>query len=443
MSELSGQDSYNHPGDAFWMPFTANRLFKPAPQIITSASGLFYQSKQGHKILDGSSGLWCCNLGHGREDIINAASRQLKKLDYAPCYQIGHELPFQLAERLLKYLPDAFGQVFFVNSGSEAAETAMKIALAFQQLRGHSDRVKLVGREKGFHGAGFGAISVGGIENNCRLFPNLLKHTLLLPAIKNAPFIKGEPPADPFQEKALEDVVNEHTADSIAAIIVEPVCGSGGVLIPPAGYLKRVRALCDQYDILLIVDEVICALGRLGTPFVSHDCFGVVPDIITTAKSLTNGVVPMGAVFVRQEIYDRFMVPDNTLVELFHGYTFSANPLACSVAMACMDICEKEGLYHRVQSIEGYWQEGVHSLRGLPHVKDIRNIGLMAGIELEPEEEALPGKRTWNLFRSCFDHGLLTRANGEVLALCPPLITEKHHIDQMIDIVSTQLKHLK
>ena len=442
MSDLSGINASDQKSNAFWMPCTANRLFKPSPQLVTSASGLFFTSDKGHQILDGSSGLWCCSLGHGREEIVNAATRQLRTLDYAPSYQVGHELPFRLSERLLSYLPDSFGQVFYVNSGSEAAETAMKIALAWHQLEGRRDKVQLVGREKGFHGAGFGSISVGGIENNRRLFPNLLKHTSLLPAIKSTPFTRGEPSADPAQERELEAFFNESAVKSTAAVIVEPVSCSGGVWIPPAGYLKRLRKLCDQHNILLIVDEVICALGRMGSAFVSHDYYGVVPDIITTAKSLTNGVVPMGAVFVRQEIYDRFISSSDTLVELFHGYTFSANPLACSVAMTCMDICEREGLYTRAKDIEGYWQEAVHSLKGLPHVKDIRNIGLLAGIELEPEPGSMAGQRTWNLFRACFDNGLLTRANGEVLALCPPLIIDKPHIDRMIDMLADQLRRL-
>ena len=439
MSDMSGQVCRL---DSFWMPFTSNRLFKASPQIIESAEGLYYQTKQGDRVLDGASALWCCNLGHGRKEIIEAATRQLQKLDYAPSYQLGHDLPFILAERLLGYLPDEFGQVFFVNSGSEAAETAMKIALAWHQLQGNDQKVRLVGRQKGFHGAGFGAISVGGIENNRRLFPNLLQHTSLLPAIHNPPFVRGEPPADTNQADALLDIIAEHSAETIAAVIVEPVCGSGGVLVPPAGYLRRLRDICDEHNILLIVDEVICALGRLGAPFASTGCYGVIPDIITTAKSLTNGVAPMGAAFIRQNIYDAFMAHNETLVELFHGYTFSANPLSCSVAMACIDICEREGLYHRVNTLSDYWQDAVHSLQGLPHVMDIRNIGLMAGIELEPQSGVLPGQRTWHLFRGCFDQGLLTRANGETLALCPPLIIEKTHIDQMIDIVGQQLKRL-
>ena len=442
---MQRQDRYQSDGkyDSFWMPFTSNRFFKDSPQIIASAKGLYYQTHDGKSVIDGISGLWCSSLGHGRKEITEAVTHQLEHLDYAPSYQIGHQLPFALADRLLGYLPDSFGQVFFVNSGSEACETALKIALAYQQSRGKKNKTLLIGRELGFHGAGMGAISVGGITNNKKLFPNLLPDVAHLPSIANQQcFIKGEPEGDLLQANALIDLIHMHSAEKIAAVIVEPVCGSGGVLIPPKGYLKRLREICDEHDILLIVDEVICALGRLGHPFSSTDYFDVVPDMITTAKSMTNGVIPMGAVFVRNAIYNQLISASDTLVELFHGYTFSANPVACAAAMACMDICEQEGLYYRAQELQEYWQDAVHSLKGLPHVVDIRNLGLMAAIELSPAKDQLPGYRAWSLFRACFEQGLMARANGECLALCPPLTVEKQHIDQMIGILSAQLKKL-
>ncbi len=439
---------YDSFWNAFWMPFTSNKLFKSSPRLISKASGIYYYSEHGHKILDGTCGLWCCNLGHGRPEIINAVSKQLQTLDYAPSFQVGHELPFALANRLLSYLPENFTQAFFVNSGSEATETALKMALAYHQLNGNTGKKRLIGRELGYHGAGFAAISVGGIENNRRLFPNLLQYTDHLPSLRTEQtdeshfFTRGEPDTDNTKADALLDIIARHGADTIAAVIVEPVCCSGGVLIPPKGHLKRLREICTRHDILLIADEVITALGRLGCPFSSTDYFDAVPDIIITAKSLANGVIPIGAVFSDQKIYDCFMTNSDTLVEFFHGYTFGANPAACSATMACLDICESENLFHRAKDIEGYWEDAVHSLRGLPHIKDIRNMGLLAGIELLSEPGEPVGKRTWNLFRACFEKGLLTRANGETLALCPPLIIEKKHIDLLIAIITDELKRL-
>ncbi len=426
------------------MPFSTNRLYKASPQILREAEGLYFKSDSGHQVLDAVSGLWCCSLGHGRKEIADAVYQQLCTLDYAPSYQLSHELPFKLSRRLLNYLPDDFSQVFYVNSGSEAAETALKMALAYHQLSGKTEKVRLIGRELGYHGAGFGAISVGGIPNNSRLFPNQLQFTDRLPVARgNTPFIQGEPEQDDTQAEKLLDLIDQYSADTIAAVIVEPVSCSGGVLIPPKGYLKRLREICTEHDILLIVDEVICGLGRMGHPFASYDRYDVVPDFITTAKSLANGVIPLGAVFIRSGIYDTFLSKSDTLVDFFHGYTFSANPAACSAAMACMDICERENLYHRVSELEIYWQQAVHSLKGLPHVKDIRNIGLLAGIELESAPDELPGYRTWQLFRNCFEQGLLTRANGEVLALCPPLIIETADIDRIVSLISDELRKLK
>ncbi|KEQ19278.1 aminotransferase class III-fold pyridoxal phosphate-dependent enzyme [Endozoicomonas numazuensis] len=429
---------------SFWMPFSTNRLYKAAPHFLREASGLYFKSDKGQRVMDAVSGLWCCSLGHGRKEIAQAVYEQLCTLDYAPSYQLSHELPFKLSRRLLNYLPDDFSQVFYVNSGSEAAETALKMALAYHQLSGKTEKVRLIGRELGYHGAGFGAISVGGIPNNSRLFPNQLQFTDRLPVARgDNPFIKGEPERDDTQAEKLLELIEKYSAETIAAVIVEPVSCSGGVLVPPEGYLKRLREICTEHDILLIVDEVICALGRLGHPFSSVERFGVIPDFITTAKSLANGVIPLGAVFVRSGIYDVFLSKSDTLVDFFHGYTFTANPAACAAAMACMDIAEREGLYYRASELESYWEQAVHSLRGSPHVKDIRNLGLLAGIELVPAPGELPGYRTWQLFRNCFEKGVLVRANGEVLALCPPLIIETSDIDYIINVLSDELGKLK
>ncbi|MRI33570.1 aspartate aminotransferase family protein [Endozoicomonas sp. OPT23] len=429
--------------DSFWMPFSANRNFKQSPKLLTEGQGLFYTLDDGSKVLDAISGLWCSSLGHGNKEIAQAVYEQIGKLDYSPSYQITHELPFKLSERLLNYLPDSFGQTFFVNSGSEAAETAMKMALAYQQLRGKKNKVRLIGREMGYHGAGFGAISVGGIPNNTRYCPNLLQHTDKLPAaLSDLKFNKGEPPEDHRQADALLGLIDKYSADNIAAVIVEPLCCSGGVLVPPAGYLKRLRSICDQHDILLIVDEVITAMGRLGHPFSSQERFGIVPDIIITAKSLANGVIPMGAVFSQRKIYDTLTANSETLVDFFHGYTFSANPAACAALGAVLDIYERDGLFYRVQELEGYWQEAIHSLKGLPFVDDIRNLGLTGAIQITPDPAAVAGTRTLRLFRACLEAGVMTRANGEVLALCPPLIIEKEGIDRIISVLAEQLQKL-
>ncbi len=430
--------------DAFWMPFSANRDFKQSPRLITEAQGLHYTLDNGQKVLDAISGLWCSSLGHGNKEIAQAVYEQIGKLDYSPSYQISHELPFKLSERLLSYLPDSFGQTFFVNSGSEAAETAMKMALAYQQLRGKKDKVCLIGREMGYHGAGFGAISVGGIPNNTRYCPNLLQHVDKLPAVSSKfKFHKGEQPEDKSQADALLALIDKHSADTIAAVIVEPLCCSAGVLVPPAGSLKRLRSICDEHDILLIVDEVITAMGRLGHPFSSLDRYGVVPDIIITAKSLANGVIPMGAVFTQRKIYDAFLNSSETLVDFFHGYTFSANPAACAAVNAVLDIYERDGLFYRVQELEVYWQDAIHSLKGLPFVEDIRNLGLTGAIQITPDPNAISGSRTLRLFRACLEAGVMARANGEVLALCPPLIIEKEDIDRIVEVLAEQLQKLQ
>lgn len=428
--------------EAFWMPFTANRQFKSKPRLLVSAKDMYYTSADGRQILDGTAGLWCVNAGHSRQQIADAVHHQLMQLDFAPTFQMGHPGPFELADRLTGMLPD-FDHVFFANSGSEAVESALKIAIAYHRVRGDGTRQRLIGRERGYHGVGFGGISVGGIAPNRKFFGSLLNGVDHLPHTHNLEhnaFSRQQPEWGAHLADELERLVALHDASTIAAVIVEPVAGSTGVLIPPKGYLERLRAICDKHGILLIFDEVITGFGRLGKSFAT-EYFGVVPDMITVAKGLTNGSVPMGAVFVRKGIYDAFMdAPDNS-IELFHGYTYSGHPVACAAAIATLDIYKAEGLFDRVGELAGYWEDAVHSLRSSPHVIDVRNLGLVAGIELEP----IPGQptaRAFDCFLRCFEKGLLIRTTGDIIALSPPLIIEKQHINQMIDLLSGVLKEI-
>lgn len=428
--------------EAFWMPFTANRQFKSYPRIFVSAKDMYYTTEDRRQILDGTAGLWCVNAGHCRSKIVEAVTQQMSTLDFGPTFQMGHPTPFQLADRLVKqYLPAGFDHVFFANSGSEAVESALKIALAYHRVRGEGTRTRLIGRERGYHGVNFGGISVGGIATVRKFFGSLLTGVDHLPHTYNLSqqaFSQGQPAWGAHLADELERLVGLHDASNIAAVIVEPVAGSTGVLIPPQGYLQRLREICDKYGILLIFDEVITGFGRLGAPFATH-YFGVMPDIITVAKGITNGSVPMGAVFVRQGIYDAFMnAPDNA-IELFHGYTYSGHPVACAAALATLDIYEEEGLFQRAHDLAGYWQEAMHSFKDHPHVIDVRNLGLVAGIELEP----IPGKptaRAFDAFLKAYERGLLIRTTGDIIALSPPLIIEKHHIDQLVEILSGVLK---
>lgn len=429
--------------EAFWMPFTANRQFKNQPRLLASAKAMHYTTVEGRRILDGTAGLWCVNAGHSREKIAQAVYEQVSTLDYAPTFQMGHPKVFELAERLAAMLPDTFDHIFFTNSGSESVDTALKIALAYHRVRGEGTRTRLIGRERGYHGVGFGGISVGGIAPNRKFYGNLIPGVDHLPHTHNLEqnaFSKGQPQWGAHLADELERIVALHDASTIAAVIVEPVAGSTGVLLPPVGYLERLRQICDKYGILLIFDEVITGFGRLGASFAT-EYFGVVPDLMTTAKGLTNGTVPMGAVFARQGIYQAFMdAPENT-IEFFHGYTYSGHPVACAAALATLDIYQEEGLFERANALAGYWEEAMHSLRELPHVIDIRNMGLVAGIELK----SIPGQptaRAFDAFLRCYEQGLLIRTTGDIIALSPPLIIEKAQIDEMVGILTDVLKEI-
>lgn len=426
---------------AFWMPFTANRQFKQAPRMLVSAKDMHYTTDDGRKLLDGTAGLWCVNAGHCRARITEAIRYQAGKLDYAPAFQMGHPIVFEFANRLVDVAPEGMGHVFFTNSGSESVDTALKIALAYHRVRGEGSRTRLIGRERGYHGVNFGGISVGGIVNNRKMFGTLLAGVDHLPHThlpeKNS-FSRGEPEHGAELADELERIIALHDASTIAAVIVEPVAGSAGVLIPPKGYLKRLREICDKHGILLIFDEVITGFGRLGTPFAA-DYFGVVPDIMTTAKGVTNGVIPMGAVFVKSEIHDAFMTGPEHMIEFFHGYTYSGNPIACAAGLATLETYKDEGLLARGEETGKYWEDALHSLRDAPHVIDIRNIGLVGAIELEPIPNQ-PTKRAFTAFLKAFDNGLLMRTTGDIIALSPPLIITKGQIDEIIDQVRTALK---
>jgi beta-alanine--pyruvate transaminase len=428
--------------EELWMPFTSNRAFKRAPRMLASASGMYYTSVDGRAILDGTAGLWCVNAGHCREPIVRAVQEAAATLDFAPGFQMGHPYSFALAERVAQMLPGDLDHVFFVNSGSEAVDSALKIALAYFQSRGEPKRARFVGRLRGYHGVGFGGISVGGIEPNRRAYA-----AQLLPQVDHLPhthdlarnaFSRGEPEHGAELADDLERIVRERGADTIAAVIVEPMAGSTGVLVPPKGYLARLREICDRHGILLIFDEVITGFGRLGTPFAA-DYFGVLPDLMTVAKGLTNAAVPMGAVFVRHGIYDTVVNSAPSGIELFHGYTYSGHPLAAAAGLATLEVYRTEGLFERAASLAPYWEEALHSLRGLPHVIDIRNLGLVGGIELESRAGA-PGSRAFDIFVDCFNRGLLIRTTGDIVALSPPLIIEKRQIDELVGTLGAAIK---
>ncbi|UNU24580.1 aspartate aminotransferase family protein [Microcoleus vaginatus] len=430
--------------EAYWMPFTANRQFKANPRILVSAKDMHFTSDDNRSILDGTAGLWCVNAGHARETIAEAVKQQVLRLDYSPAFQMGHPGAFELAERLVKMIPGNFDRVFFTNSGSESVETALKIAIAYHRVKGEGTRQRLIGRERGYHGVGFGGISVGGIGTNRKFFGSLLTGVDHLPHTHNLEhnaFSRKQPEWGAHLADELERIVALHDASNIAAVIVEPVAGSTGVLIPPKGYLERLRAICDKYGILLIFDEVITGFGRLGSSFAT-EYFGVVPDIVTAAKGITNGTVPMGAVFVKEGIYDAFMNAPENAIELFHGYTYSGHPLACAAALATLDIYEEERVFERADKMAGYWEDAVHSLKGVRHVIDVRNLGLVAGIELE-SIAGKPGKRAFDCFIQCYEKGLLIRTTGDIIALSPPLIIEKEHIDRIVEILTGVLQEME
>jgi beta-alanine--pyruvate transaminase len=428
--------------EAHWMPFSANRHFKANPRLLSHARGVHYWTADGREILDGVAGLWCVNAGHGRKEISQAVARSLEQMDFAPPFNMGHPQAFDLANKVKAIAPAGLDHVFFVNSGSEAVDTALKIALQYQRLKGEASRTRLIGRERGYHGVNIGGTSVGGMVPNRKawgpvMVPGVdhLPHTHI-PA-KNA-FSKGIPEHGAELANELEKLVALHDASSIAAVIVEPIAGSTGVLIPPKGYLQRLREICTKHGIILIFDEVITGFGRTGSAFGAQE-FGVTPDIITCAKGLTNGSVPMGAVIVKKEIHDAFMVGPEAAVELFHGYTYSSHPTACAAGLATLAIYEREGIFERVKSISPYWENAVHSLKGLPGVVDIRNYGLVAAIEYEPIAGS-PGKRGFDTFLKAFDAGILVRAAGDITALSPPLIIEKPQIDQLIETLGKVIK---
>jgi beta-alanine--pyruvate transaminase len=427
--------------DAFWMPFTANRQFKANPRLLARAEGMHYWTPEGRQVLDAVAGLWCVNAGHGRKEITEAVSRQIATMEYAPPFQMGHPPGFQLANDIVGWLPQGLGHVFFTNSGSESVDTALKIALAYHRARGEGTRTRFIGRERGYHGVGFGGISVGGIVNNRKWFGTGLPGVDHLPhthdLAKNA-YTRGEPEHGANLADELERLVTLHDASNIAAVIVEPVAGSTGVLIPPKGYLQRLREICTKHGILLIFDEVITGFGRLGAPFAAQ-FFGVTPDMITMAKGLTNGAVPMGAVAASDRIYETFMQGPEGAIELFHGYTYSAHPVACAAGIATQEIYRREGLLTRAAQLSDYWADGVHSLRGLPHVIDLRNLGLIGAIELEPIP-GKPGARGYQTFVRAFEKGLLVRVTGDIIALSPPLIIEKSHVDQVFGVLAEVLK---
>ncbi len=441
MSDTSARRN-SPPLDDFWMPFTANRRFKAAPRLLAEAEGVWYRDVDGRKVLDGAAGLWCVNAGHGRAEIAEAVAKQLMKLDYAPTFQMGHPLPFETAHALKQVLPEAMDGVFFTNSGSESADTSLKIALAYHAARGDNERTILVGRERGYHGVNFGGISVGGIAHNRAKFgpllPNVdhIRHTH--DPARNA-FSKGQPEHGAEFADDLLRIFEIHGAEKIAAVIVEPMAGSTGVLVPPKGYLERLRELCAANGVLLIFDEVITGFGRLGAAFAATK-YGVTPDIMGLAKGLTNGAIPMGAVAVTKQVRDTVIESADPLaVEFMHGYTYSGHPAACVAALATLDIYRREGLFERAAELAPYWEEAVHSLRDAPNVIDIRNEGLVGGVELAPRAEG-PGKRGYDIYVDCFWKGALIRVTGDTLAMSPPLIIEKPEIDQLIDIVGKAIR---
>ncbi|SIO11682.1 beta-alanine--pyruvate transaminase [Rhodovulum sp. ES.010] len=427
---------------AFWMPFTANRQFKKAPRMFVGASGMYYKTADGREVLDGTAGLWCCNAGHCRPKITQAIQAQAAELDYAPAFQMGHPKAFELASALRDMAPEGMEHVFFTNSGSESVETALKIAIAYHRARGEGQRTRLIGRERGYHGVNFGGISVGGIVNNRKVFGSLLTGVDHLPHthIPENAFTRGQPEHGAHLADELERIVALHGAETIAAVIVEPMAGSTGVLLPPKGYLERLREITAKHGILLIFDEVITGFGRLGSAFAA-DHFGVLPDMMTTAKGLTNGVIPMGAVLTTPAIHDAFMQGPEHLIELFHGYTYSGNPIASAAGLATLQTYREEGLFENAASLAPYWEDALHSLKGLPHVIDIRNMGLIGAVELEPMAGE-PTKRAFTAFLNAYEKGLLIRTTGDIIALSPPLMIDKAQIDELFGKLGDVLKAL-
>ena len=428
--------------NAFWMPFTANRQFKKAPRMFASAKDMHYTTTDGREVLDGTAGLWCCNAGHCRPKITEAIQKQAAELDYAPAFQMGHPIAFELANRLVEIAPEGMDHVFYTNSGSESVETALKIAIAYHRARGDGARTRLIGRERGYHGVNFGGISVGGIVNNRKVFGPMLAGVDHMPHthLPENQWSKGQPAHGAHLADDLERIVALHGAETIAAVIVEPMAGSTGVLLPPKGYLQKLREITKKHGILLIFDEVITGFGRLGSAFAAQH-YGVTPDIMTTAKGLTNGVIPMGAVLTTGAVHDAFMNGPEHMIELFHGYTYSGNPIASAAGIATLETYREEGLFERAAEMAPYWQDALHSLKGTRHVIDIRNEGLIGAVELEgiPGE---PTKRAFNAFLQAYEKGILIRTTGDIIAMSPPLIIEKSHIDQLIGTLKDVLETL-
>jgi beta-alanine--pyruvate transaminase len=429
--------------ESLWMPFTPNKSFKKDPRIIVGAKDMHFISDDGRDILDATAGLWCVNAGHGRKKIQDAVYNQIGELDYSPPFQFGHPKQFELANRLAEMFPEKMNHVFFSNSGSEAVDSALKIALAYQRARGKASKTRLIGRERGYHGVGFGGISVGGMVKNRMYFGSLLSGVDHLRHTHNPElnsFSKGLPEHGADLADDLERIVQLHDASTIAAVIVEPIAGSTGVLPPPKGYLKRLRELCTKHDILLIFDEVISAFGRMGTPTAS-EYFNVTPDIICCAKALTNAVIPMGATVVQDHIYESMLDNADAPIELFHGYTYSGHPVACAAALASLDIYKEEGLFERAVESAKHMQEAAHSLKGTKNVIDIRNMGLIAAVEIQAKEGAI-GARGFETMKKAWDLGVMIRANGDTIAFSPPLIIENNQIDQMFDATKKAIESI-
>ncbi len=429
---------------AFWMPFTSNRQFKKAPRMFVAAKDMYYTTSDGRQVLDGTAGLWCVNAGHCRPKIVEAIQQQAAEMDYAPAFQMGHPKAFELANALVGIAPEGLNHVLYTNSGSESVETALKVALAYHRVKGDGSRFRLIGRERGYHGVNFGGISVGGIVTNRKMFGTLLTgvdHLSHTHTPGQNQFTRGEREEGADLATELERIVTLHDASTIAAVIVEPVAGSTGVLIPPKGYLQKLRDITKKHGILLIFDEVITGFGRLGTPFAA-DYFGVTPDMIVCAKGLTNGTIPMGAVLVTSEIHDAFMQGPEHMIEFFHGYTYSGNPVASAAGLGTLETYKDEGLLTRGADIAQYWEDALHSLKGLPHVIDIRNLGLIGAVELEPIAGS-PTKRAFSAFVKAYEAGILIRTTGDIIAMSPPLIIEKSHIDTLIGTLGDILKTLE
>jgi beta-alanine--pyruvate transaminase len=428
--------------EPYWMPFTANRAFKKRPRLISGAKDMHYFTPDGRKLIDGSAGLWCTNAGHNRDPIVQAIQRQAGELDYAPAFQFSHPKAFELASRIAALAPGDLDHVFFCNSGSEAVDTALKIALAYHNVRGQGGRVRLIGRERGYHGIGFGGVAVGGIVANRKQFGAMMVGTDHLPHTYNRDqqaFTAGEPDWGAHLADELERLVALHDASTIAAVIVEPIACSTGVLPPPKGYLKRLREICDKYGILLIFDEVITGFGRLGAAFAAER-YGVIPDLITFAKGVTSGSVPMGGVIARKGIYDAFMTGPEHVIELFHGYTYSAHPLACAAGLATLDLYRDEKLFERAKKLEPVWYETALRLKGLPNVVDIRTCGLTVGVDLAPRAEG-PGRRGMEaLDRAFHEHDLTMRSVGDTLAMSPPLIVSEAQIGELFEKLGKVIK---